>query len=535
MSGPSAMRLLDIAFPVALLVPLVVLVWPGLGAAQDYVGSEACRTCHEEVFARWQGSHHALAWSEPGEATVRGDFDGATHEHEGEKSRFSVANGDYWIATERPDGERTRYKVHSVAGIAPLQQYLLETAEGQLQAYDVAWDAEQERWYHLYPELDLTPGDGLHWTGPYKNWNARCAACHATGYLKNYDPRSGRYLSTQAEIGVGCEACHGPGEAHLAWTEGKAIEAWPGVTAEGFTIDLGASAEREIQQCAGCHSRREALVEGNPLPGTPYHDAYRLALLRDGLYHADGTILDEVYVYGSFLQSKMYAKGVRCSDCHEVHSAGLRVEGNGLCAQCHSPAGNPEFPSLRKALYDDPAHHFHEPGTAGAQCKNCHMVERVYMGIDGRRDHSFRVPRPDLAAETGAPDACTDCHSDRTPGWAAQQIAAWHAREPAPGSPLQPNPCARPRRSGGKPGGPGRAGGRPRQPDHRPGHRAQPDRAGRRRRGRRPLGTPIARFRSLGACRGGAPAACRRGPGQGAAPGRPAVRSHTGGSHRRRS
>lgn len=405
---------------------LVALLWPLVGTAQDYVGSESCRACHEGVFALWQGSHHALAWTPPSEAMVLGAFDGATHEHKGATSRFTLEDGDYWITAEEPDGQSARYKVHSVAGIAPLQQYLLETAAGQLQAYDVAWDAEAERWYHLYPEQDLLPGQGLHWTGPYKNWNARCAACHATGYLKNYDPGSQTYQSTQSEIGVGCEACHGPGEAHLAWAEGAPTDAWPGLTAEAFTLAFGEVAEREIQQCAGCHSRREALVEGNPLPGTPFHDAYRLALLRDGLYHADGTILDEVYVYGSFLQSKMYAKGVRCSNCHEVHSAGLRAEGNGLCTQCHSPAGNPDFPSLRLAAYDDPAHHFHEPGTAGAQCKSCHMVERVYMGIDGRRDHSFRVPRPDLAAETGAPDACTDCHVERAPAWAAEQIAVWY-------------------------------------------------------------------------------------------------------------
>ena len=118
----------------------------------------------------------------------------------------------------------------------------------------------------------------------------------------------------------------------------------------------------------------------------------------------------------------MYARGVRCSDCHDPHAAELRAEGNAVCTQCHSPAGNPEFPTLRRAAYDDPAHHFHAPGSPGAECRACHMIERTYMGIDGRRDHSFRVPRPDLAA-TGAPDACTDCHADRGAAWAAEEIA----------------------------------------------------------------------------------------------------------------
>jgi tetratricopeptide (TPR) repeat protein len=154
-----------------------------------------------------------------------------------------------------------------------------------------------------------------------------------------------------------------------------------------------------------------------------FHDAYRLSLLRPGLYHADGQIRDEVYVYGSFLQSKMYGQGVRCSDCHEPHRAGLVADGDAVCTQCHSPAGNPRFPTLRLADYADPAHHFHAPSSAGARCVNCHMIERVYMGIDGRRDHSFRIPRPDISALVGTPDACTDCHAEEGAAWAAAEIA----------------------------------------------------------------------------------------------------------------
>jgi len=148
-------------------------------------------------------------------------------------------------------------------------------------------------------------------------------------------------------------------------------------------------------------------------------------LLRDGLYHADGQIRDEVYVYGSFLQSKMYARGVRCTNCHNPHSGALKAKGNAVCTQCHNPLANPIFPTLRQANYDSPKHHFHKTGSDGAQCKSCHMIERVYMGIDGRRDHSFRVPRPDLSVELGTPNACTDCHKDKSAEWASAEVAAW--------------------------------------------------------------------------------------------------------------
>ncbi|MGI9511071.1 MAG: tetratricopeptide repeat protein, partial [Geminicoccaceae bacterium] len=393
-----------------------------------YVGSEACVGCHEAAGRAWRHSHHALAWTLPDETTVLGDFDEAVFEHKGVNTHFSRDGNDgFFVEIEEVDGSQRRFEIEAVVGIAPLQQYLVATEEGRLQALDVAWDAVQERWYHLYPDQELRPGDGLHWTGPYKSWNARCAECHATGFVKNYDPRARRYASEQAEIGVGCEACHGPGEAHLAWTKEQKAEAasWHGLTEKGFTIGFTLiSAEAEIQQCAGCHARREPLTDGNPLPGTSFHDAYRLALLREGTYHPDGSIQDEVYVYGSFLQSKMSANGVRCSDCHDPHGAELKAEGDAICTQCHSAAGNPRFPSLRQATYDDPSHHFHEVGSEGAACRNCHMIERVYMGTDGRRDHSFRVPRPDLSEETGAPNACTDCHGERDASWAAAEIAS---------------------------------------------------------------------------------------------------------------
>lgn len=401
----------------------------GIGWAQstpEYVGTEACTACHEDVAEAWSGSHHALAWTPPTPDNVLADFDGTEFAHDGTLTRFRVEDGTYFATVTEKDGTTRDYPVHSVAGIAPLQQYLLETEPGRLQSFDVVWDVEEERWYHLYPEQDLPPDDGLHWTGPYKTWNARCAECHATGYERNYAPRTRSYASTEVEIGVGCEACHGPGSAHLEWAAGNALtQTAPDLDAFGFTMSFGqGDTAAEIAQCATCHSRRESLLDGNPVPGTAYHDAHTLALLRPGLYHPDGQIQDEVYVYGSFLQSKMYARGVGCMDCHEAHTADLKHEGNAVCSQCHSLAGNPDFPTLKLAAYDTPDHHFHPEGSAGAQCKSCHMIERVYMGIDWRRDHSFRVPRPDLAGQTDSPDACTDCHTDQSPDWAAAEIAA---------------------------------------------------------------------------------------------------------------
>ena len=171
--------------------------------------------------------------------------------------------------------------------------------------------------------------------------------------------------------------------------------------------------------------RRDAFSQVQPPAGAAFDDHYALSLLTPDLYFGDGQQNAEVFILGSFLQSKMKAKGVTCSNCHEAHSGELLAEGNAVCTQCHSEAGREEFPTLRKAEYDTPAHHHHAAGSEAAQCVTCHMPERSYMLIDPRRDHFFRRPDPLQSQAAGAPDVCTACHTDKTPAWAAETIAQW--------------------------------------------------------------------------------------------------------------
>jgi len=417
-------------------VLLTLLVFAWTASAQEradkdappaYVGTDQCTDCHTAEAHLWAGSHHAAAWTPVTPRTVLGDFTAAPFAHDGTLTEFEDRGDSLHVSVTEADGTKSSWPVHSVVGIEPLQQYLLETEPGRLQSFDVVWDTVKNEWYHLYPELNLTPDNGLHWSRSYKNWNARCAACHATEFDKKFDPVTNTYASTQSEIGVGCEACHGPGQAHVTWArEGTLPEGHSGLSDLGLSVDLAAGGDTLMDQCASCHARRDAFDTGNPLPGTAFDDAYRLSLLREGAYHADGQILDEVYVYGSFLQSKMYAKGVTCNDCHDPHSGARVAQDNAVCTQCHNPSGNPRFPSLALAEYDSSEHHQHAQGSDGALCKSCHMIERVYMGTDGRRDHSFRVPRPDLSMRLGTPNACNDCHTDQSAAWAFEQVQSWY-------------------------------------------------------------------------------------------------------------
>ncbi len=428
-----------------LVIVLVAFSWLAGAAdsaiAAEYVGSALCTRCHEAQASAWRGSHHDLAMLEASEKTVLGDFNDAEISAHDVTSRFFRAHGGFYVRTDGPDGKLHDYPIRYTFGWYPLQQYLIEFPRGRLQSLGLAWDSRSkedrgQRWFHLYPDETMDHRHPLHWTGRDQTWNYQCAECHSTNLKKNYDVQADSYRTTFSEVNVACEACHGPGSGHIEWA--AAAEQGPARREDadkGLVVDLadrdggpwnsdaeGGKPRRtepredhtQVELCARCHSRRgqirAAYEHGKRLGNT-----HRLALLDDHLYFPDGQIKDEVYVYGSFIQSRMYRAGVTCSDCHDPHSLQLRVEGNAVCGGCHQPA-----------RYDAKGHHHHEPDSAGAACIACHMPQRVYMVNDERADHSLRVPRPDLSPKLGTPNACNGCHDDKPPEWAADAVAAWH-------------------------------------------------------------------------------------------------------------
>jgi tetratricopeptide (TPR) repeat protein len=412
--------------------------------ARHYVGAAACAGCHAKEYAAWLGSQHQLAMRHADSQSVLGDFNNATFEYAGITSTFFKRDGRYFVNTDGPDGRLHDYQVTYTFGLAPLQQYLIPFPDGRIQALSIAWDTRPkemggQRWFHLYPGQAIKAGDRLHWTGIDQNWNYQCADCHSTHLLKNFDAASNTFKTTWSDISVACESCHGPGSQHLAWSNKHAH--WQQIADKGLSVQFNerrgvgwsrkpeeATATRsvplttsvEIDTCAHCHSRRGQLHDGEA-PGHPLGDSYRPALLEADLYWPDGQMRGEVYNYGSFLQSKMHSKGVTCSDCHDPHTLRLRAPGNLVCAQCHNPA-----------RFDALTHSHHAPGSAGAQCAACHMPVTTYMQVDARHDHSLRIPRPDRTRTLGVPNACNQCHRDRSAQWALARTQTW-VSSPAPG------------------------------------------------------------------------------------------------------
>jgi predicted CXXCH cytochrome family protein len=380
---------------------------PGASVA-TFVGSETCAGCHRAEADLWRPSQHKLAMQHASDTSVLGNFDDASFDYYGVHSRFFRKDGKFLVETDGPDGTPAVFEVKYTFGLDPLQQYLVEFPDGRVQALSLAWDSRPkdkggQRWFHLYPNEEIKHDDILHWTKLNQNWNFMCAECHSTGVRKNYDPVADRFATSFAEISVGCEACHGQGSPHLAWARsrqswwpfGKNEDpkmglpvrfderrdvAWPidqrsGKPQRNFTP---ATLRKELETCGLCHARRGEFSE-DWVPGRWLSDTHAVATLTRDLYHADGQMLDEVYNYGSFKQSRMFAAGVTCSDCHEPHGAKLRGDGDGVCLQCHASDS-----------YAAVTHHRHAGVEPAPSCVSCHMPARNYMVVDRRHDHSVR-------------------------------------------------------------------------------------------------------------------------------------------------
>lgn len=412
-------------------------------ARQGFAGSEACRPCHQAQSDAYFGSHHAKALVTPPIGLSKSHFDEQQLTSKlGGTSRFSLHNGMPVVTTPIAGGKTATFPISYVSGVWPLEQYVVATERGKLQSLGAVWDSRAPeagggRWFHVYGQAGIAPHDTLFFSAPAQNWNHVCADCHSTWVERRYDVATDSFDTRWAETSVGCEACHGPGAAHVR----SAQAATPGHRPEPFPVRLepaqpwlpsatGSPTPRvrdevEIEVCAPCHSRRTPLEEGF-IAGDPFLDSFEPDLLRPARYHADGQVEGEVYEWGSFLQSRMYHAGVTCSDCHDAHSGKLMAPGNALCVRCHEPS-----------RFDVPAHSRHaRAGAKAPLCVDCHMPPTTFMQIDERRDHSIRIPRPDFSLEYGTPNACNGCHEQKSAAWARDALARWAG---APASAKRPH------------------------------------------------------------------------------------------------
>lgn len=428
------------SFRVILLMILIIapqFITNNIFAAvvDDNKNYQDCIICHESEFQHWQKSDHAKSMAVTSESSVVGDFNNQSVSHFGQQAKFYRAGKRFMVDISYDDKSVT-YPVKYTFGFYPLQQYLVDIGSGKLQVLPFSWDSrpvEQsgQRWYHNYSNEEIRPEDRLHWRQPLQIWNGMCADCHSDGLERKYSTEHNTFNTQWDNINVGCQSCHGDKKEHSSssvkidsqeniadknttfikkghwqFTKNQATASWQGKKSDKQLMDV----------CFACHSLRSPLTDGIN-PEKKFLDQFRPRLLLSPLYYPDGQIKEEVYVYGSFLQSKMYEAGVNCLNCHDKHTMKINIEGNGLCLQCHK---SDEFNNV--------THHNHPESSTGAQCVNCHMPTTRYMGVDDRHDHGFKIPRPDLSMQFSTPNACTNCHQDKSNVWARDALKKWNGK-----------------------------------------------------------------------------------------------------------
>ena len=395
------------------------------------IPEQSCIDCHAEQTNQWRQSDHAKAMAIADKETVLADFNKINVEHYGQNAFFFVKDNKYHV-TITYDKSSDTYPIKYTFGHYPLQQYLVEIEQGKLQVLPFAWDSRAkseggQRWYHNYSHEEIRPEDRLHWRQPLQNWNGMCADCHSDGLVRNYDADKNNFNSQFDNINVGCLSCHGDMSEHsntqknfskkIRSAISQPVGLWLREIGDKTAHWQGEKRDnRFMDTCFSCHSLRSPLTDGFK-PHTPFLDQFTPQLPSSPNYYADGQIKEEVYVYGSFLQSKMFKAGVNCLDCHDKHTMKLKIEGNGLCLQCHS-----------NEVFNVKTHHQHKTNSTGAQCVSCHMPQNRYMGVDDRRDHSFKIPRPHLSDKYVTPNACIKCHENQSNQWASENLKKWHGQ-----------------------------------------------------------------------------------------------------------
>jgi hypothetical protein len=411
-----------------------------------YTGSAACRECHQPEYESWQRNLHVQMTRPIADARITGDFGkGVPTRLEAHGRSYAMENrgGRYVISVARNGRPPESFEIHYTLGARRFQGYLSRLPDGRIYVLPVFWHAESGRWID-YEEITPIPKDTDH--DLRQIWNVSCVNCHATNLARNFDAATNTFSTTWTEMGIGCEACHGPGAAHVADPEHLKI----------FTMKK--VPPREVfDTCAYCHGNKNNVFFG--FKAGDRYDDYALPFLisqpvpdndPQGDFWPDGRP-SRFNRPQALTETGCFQKGqATCTSCHRMHGAenshSLKVdidapdgghsrESDTLCTQCHAPgtlsSGGPStrdasaiLPDRSNARVDSHTHH--APESQGSRCINCHMSDVNWRLFTRRLDHTFQPPVPEMTAAYGAPNACTTCHEDRSPEWAARMLDEWY-------------------------------------------------------------------------------------------------------------
>ena len=376
--------------------------------------SRKCAECHRKEYDLWAGSDHAWAWRHPSQSLDAAAFSGQRLKAHG--MELEMTRGKLGELEMRDVATGRVYTVGGVIGREPLVQYLLRWKDGGLQTPSAAWDVERNEWFDVFRDDALQqtrggavrlPGEWGHWTGRGMNWESQCAWCHMSGFRKNYDVKTDTFKATWAEPGITCIRCHKVSDTPDAQ--------------DGCLVardDRVLPAGRHDDNCASCHARREELTPDFTV-GDSFDEHFRLELPRvPQVFYPNGMQWEEDYCETSFRLHRMGRTGVTCYDCHDPHSGQVTqpVENDELCLQCHGRN------KVVNGVLAPQVGHNKLCGGKAMPCVECHMPRMTYMGRDLRRDHSLHWPDPRMSLELGVPNACLNCHKDKSHEWCMEYL-----------------------------------------------------------------------------------------------------------------
>jgi predicted CXXCH cytochrome family protein len=443
---------------------------PADWSAVGHVTSDTCAKCHPGHYESWHRTYHRSMTREATPENIKGDFDNAVYEYLGQKTWLTREGDAFFMKTVSKDANPSqagnpsanpRYDKLSVdrtVGSHWVQEYMHRDLTGTYNRLPVLYHIVEKRWVHSHGAF-LAPETPDFW-GRCRGfaWNDTCLYCHNTGPVKNpivgLQGKPIGYKTEVAELGISCEACHGPGGEHVALNQNPARrfqmrQAGAGDPSAVHPERLPVARRDEI--CARCHgalvprremwdgrTHRDPFIAGQEL-GKFNHffhseaEQHKLVGMKpvvpepiDGRFWGDGTPLTTALEFNGMAMSACYEKGhgkLSCLSCHQMHGDEPNfllkpgMKSNEACFQCHD--------DYRQRLTQ---HTHHAADSSGSLCYNCHMPHQVYSLFTTHRSHRIQIPDIKDSHETGKPHACNLCHLDKSLGWTQENLNKWSSR-----------------------------------------------------------------------------------------------------------
>ncbi len=412
-------------------------------ADENYIKSTDCLACHQKHFESWDKTHHSKMTQIPSAKSVLGDFT-QTFEYQGIVSKPEQSGEDFYLNFTYPNGKIERNKIKYTIGSRRIQQYTTEK-DGQIIRLPVAWHIVQNRWISLsgsffYP--DERPFDASR-----TQWDTNCVFCHNVKAQPNLNFQTKQAKTEVAELGVACGSCHAQGAEHADKYGSPLARAFPNGD-EKIVNPNKLDADKSTMICGHCHGQRvpaeenqirEIMTKGDPFDAgedlsaiyKPIHADTKLGNLSfETRFWADGSPRLTAYEYQGLLASPCFIKTkasghnqisgnkISCASCHTMHEGDVKgmiteeKKTNRACTQCHTQFETPT------AVVE---HTKHSADSKGSSCYACHMPEVVYGVMDFHKSHQISNPQPELTAKKAVPNACNQCHVDKSVNWAIEK------------------------------------------------------------------------------------------------------------------